>query len=246
MKRLTIAVVIITIIGMIVVSVALSLLPSFQGTTTAPPSTKTIIITTTTTETTTTTSTAAITATTTQVSTSVVTERVTTTSTTSIALNTTSTTSITSSKSECPPLVGCGPYPILAIHGAGAQVGSFEPTGCQTTNYTANCVVYIVGGDSGKVMVNVTLQGVRPGTYVGGAHVAFLVYSSAARYVNFTSIPTCAYTSGPSYDVEGCQIPPNGQVEFQFAFSVSPSYGTSNQRWPDSITIYMWQTCCLP
>ena len=137
---------------------------------------------------------------------------------------------------ECPPLVGCGPYPTLAIQGAQAQVGSYGPTVCQRTACTAVCSVYIVGGDSGKVMVNVTFQGVQPGTYVGGALVAFLVYSSAAHYVNFTSFPTCAYTSGPSLDPKGCQVPPNDRVELQFAFSVSPSYSASNQRWPDSVT----------
>jgi hypothetical protein len=147
---------------------------------------------------------------------------------------------------ECPPLVGCGPYPTLAIQGAKAQVGSYGPTICQTTAFTAVCSVYIVGGDSGKVMVNITFQRVQPGTYVGGASVAFLVYSSAAHYVNFTSIPTCAYISGPSLDAEGCRVPSNGEAEFQFAFSVSPSYGASNQRWPDSVTVTMWQTCCFP
>jgi hypothetical protein len=166
--------------------------------------------------------------------------------TTTTVISTAATISTSSTTSGCNPLVGCGPYPTLAIHGAQAQVGVYEPTVCQTANFTVFCVVYIVGGDSGKVMVNVTFQGVQPGTYVGGAEVAFLVYSSAARYVNFTSIPTCAYTSGPSLDAMGCQVPSNGQAEFQFAFSVSPSYGVSNQRWPDSVTVFMWQTCCFP
>lgn len=163
-----------------------------------------------------------------------------TSTSTAISMSTLSTTS------ECPPLVGCGPYPTLGIDVAEAQVGAYGPTICRTTNSAAVCVVYIVGGDSGKVMVNVTSRGVRPGTHVGDASVAFLVYSSAARYVNFTSIPSCAYASGPSYEAKGCQVPSDGQAEFQFAFSVSPSYGESNQHWPDSVTVSMWQTCCFP
>jgi hypothetical protein len=141
--------------------------------------------------------------------------------------------------------VGCGPYPTLAIRGATAQVGSNGPTICQTTNFTAVCPIYIVGGNSGKVTLNVTFQGVQPGTYVGGTLVAFLVYSSAARYVNFTSIPSCAYTSGPSLNARGCRIPPNSSVKFQFYFTVSTSY-ISNRGWPDSVTVDMWQTCCFP
>lgn len=147
---------------------------------------------------------------------------------------------------QCDSLVGCGPYPKLSIQGSKAQVESSGPTICQTTEFTAVCPIFIVGGNSGNVTLNVTLQGVHPGTYVGGVSVAFLVYSSAARYVNFTSIPDCAFTSGPSLDVRGCNVPSNGSVEFRFNFTVSASYTGSNQRWPDSVTVYMWQTCCFP
>ncbi len=146
----------------------------------------------------------------------------------------------------CPPLVGCGPYPTLSIQGAKAQVGSNGPTICQTTQLTAVCPIYIVGGDSGTVTVTATFQGVKSGAYVGGVGVAFLVYSSAARYVNFTSIPNCAYESGPSLSAQGCQVPPNGSAEFQFNFSVSQNYNASNQRWPDSVTVSMWQTSGFP
>jgi len=146
---------------------------------------------------------------------------------------------------QCGNLVGCGPYPKLSIQGGNAQVESFAPTICQTTEFTAVCTISIVGGNSGNVTLNVALQGVRPGTYVGGVEVAFLVYS-AARYVNFTSIPNCAFTSGPSLDTRGCNVPSNSSVEFRFNFTVSSSYTGSNQRWPDSVTVYMWQTCCLP
>lgn len=151
---------------------------------------------------------------------------------------------------ECPSLPGCGPYPKISIQDATAQVGSNGPTMCQITQLTVTqlavvCPIDIVGGSSGKVTVNATYQGVKPGTYLGGAGVAFLIYSSAAHYVNFTSIPNCAYTSGPNLSAQGCQILPNSSVEFQFDFSVSQNYTASNQRYPDSVTVSMWQTCCF-
>jgi len=146
---------------------------------------------------------------------------------------------------QCGSFEGCAPYPKLSIQGARAQVESSGPTICQTTEFTAVCPIFIVGGNSGNVTLNVTFQVFHPGTYAGGAFVAFLVYSSAAPYVNFTSIPDCAFTSGPGLDARGCNVPSNGSAEFRLNFTVSSSYG-SNQRWPDSVTVYMWQTCCFP
>ena len=147
---------------------------------------------------------------------------------------------------QCNPLVGCGPYPKLSVQSGKAQVESFAPTICQTTDFTAVCPINIVGGNSGNVTLNVTFQVFQPGSYAGGVGVAFLVYSSAARYVNFTSIPDCAFTSGPSLNTKGCNVPTNGSSEFRFNFTVSSSYTSSNQRWPDSVTVHMWQTCCFP
>ena len=147
---------------------------------------------------------------------------------------------------QCGGLVGCGTYPKLSVQSGKAQVGSFAPTICETTEFTAVCPIFIVGGNSGNVTLNVTFQVFQPGTYQGGVEVAFLVYSSAARYVNFTSIPPCAFTSGPSLNTKGCNVPSNGSSEFRFNFTVSSSYTASNQRWPDSVTVHMWQTCCLP
>ena len=165
------------------------------------------------------------------------------TTTTSAASTTISTASTTST---CPVLVGCGPSPVLNISGAEAQIGSNGPSLCQTTNWNVVCGVRFIEGETGKVMVNVTYRVPQPGTYQGGADVAFLVYSSSAPYVNFTSIPTCASTSGPSLDVGGCKVPSNGETEFQFYFAVSTNYNLSNQRWPDSVTVSMEQTCCFP
>ena len=147
---------------------------------------------------------------------------------------------------QCNTLVGCPPYPKLSIQGGNAHVESLAPTSCQTTQFTAVCPIFIVGGNSGDVTVNVSFQVFQPGTYAGGTGVAFLVYSSAARYVNFTSMPNCAFTSGPSLNIRGCNVPSNGSMDFQFNFTVSSSYTGSNQRWPDSVTVYMWQTCCFP
>jgi len=149
---------------------------------------------------------------------------------------------------QCGPgFVGCGPYPTLSIQDARAQVGSSGPSICQTTKFTAVCSVYIVGYQSGKVMLNVTFKDPQAGTYAGGALVAFLVYSSAARYVDFTSIPDCAFTSGPNLDTRGCNVPSNGSAEFRFSFTVSSNYtGSSRGSWPDSVAVYMWQTCSFP
>jgi hypothetical protein len=144
---------------------------------------------------------------------------------------------------NCPPLVGCGPYPTLSIQNANAQVGSNGPTLCQKTQLTAVCPVNIAGGDSGRVTITAAFEGVKLGEYVGGMPVEFLVYSSAASYVSFNSIPSCASTSGPSLNGgQRCQIPSNGQAEFQFDFTVSQNYNTANQEWPDSVTVTMWQT----
>jgi hypothetical protein len=148
---------------------------------------------------------------------------------------------------QCGGLVGCGPYPTLSIKDAKAQVGSSGPTICQTTQFTAVCPVYLAGYNSGEVLLNATFQVPQTGSYVGGVFVAFLVYSSAASNVSYTSVPDCAFTSAPSLDARGCNIPSNGFVIFRFNFTVSSNYGGSARgSWPDSITVYMWQTCCFP
>src|SRR5882672_6175334 len=55
---------------------------------------------------------------------------------------------------RCGSLVGCGPYPKLSIQGGKAQVESLAPTICQTTEFTAVCPIFIVGGNSGNVTLN--------------------------------------------------------------------------------------------
>jgi hypothetical protein len=147
---------------------------------------------------------------------------------------------------QCNTLAGCPPYPKLSIQSGNAQVESFAPTLCQTTQFTAVCPIDIVGGNSGDVTLNVIFQVFQAGASQGGTEAAFLVYSSAARYVNFTSIPNCAFTSAPSLNTRGCNVPTNGSAEFRFNFNVSPNYTLSNQHWSDSVTVYMWQPCCFP
>src|SRR5215467_2502779 len=121
---------------------------------------------------------------------------------------------------QCEPsLVGCPPYPTLSIQSAQAQVAGFGPSTCPTSQYTAVCTVSIAGHRSGEVMLNVTFKVPQAGTYAGGVTAEFLVYSSASSYVNFSSIPSCAFTSGPSLDTRGCNVPANGSSEFQFNFT---------------------------
>jgi hypothetical protein len=149
----------------------------------------------------------------------------------------------------CAGLLGCGPYPKLSVQSGIARVGDSGPSTCVTTQFTAVCEVGIVGHSSGGVTLNVTYDVPQAGTYAEGAYVAFLVYSSAARYVNFTSIPFCASTYGPpgEMDALACNVPSNGNVVFRFNFTVSSAYtGSGAGSLPDSVTVQMYQVCCFP
>jgi hypothetical protein len=85
------------------------------------------------------------------------------------------------------------------------------------------------------------------GSEGSGSVIDFWVYSSLPNYINFTAIPTCAYTSStpPLNEQAGCNIPGDLPQTFQFVFTVSESYGASNLRELASITIVMYQTCCF-
>ncbi len=135
--------------------------------------------------------------------------------------------------------LACGTVPEPAIRGANAQVDSFLPSACQTTLDVATCRVYLGGGDNGTVSLNVSIRGRSQGQ---SHQVEFLVYSSAASYVGFTSIPSCAHTSAPSYEDQGCQISGAAVETFHFSFVVSKDYGDATPRWPDSISVVMWAT----
>jgi len=135
--------------------------------------------------------------------------------------------------------LACGTVPEPVIRGATAQVGSFTPSACQTTPDVATCRVYLGGGDNGTVSLNVSIRGQSQGQ---SHQVEFLVYSSAASYVSFTSIPSCAHTSAPSYEDQGCQISGAAVETFHFSFVVSKDYGDATPRWPDSISVVMWAT----
>ena len=85
------------------------------------------------------------------------------------------------------------------------------------------------------------------GSEGGGSLVDFWVYSSLPNYINFTVIPTCAYTSStpPLNQADTCNIPATSPQTFQFVFTVSQSYGSSADRELASVTIVMDQTCCF-
>ncbi len=181
-------------------------------------------------------------------STFVTTSTLTDTETLFVSRTTQQTSTYASSTGHCQPslAVSCPPFSaVLKIQGANTQIGSARGPLCQTTNFTAVCLVDFTSGESGKVNANITFQVSQPEAYLGGAYVAFLVYSSAPRYVNFTSIPSCAFTSGTSLAANGCNIPLNATVEFQFNFTVSPGYNLDGGVM-DSVALYMWQTCCFP
>ncbi len=104
------------------------------------------------------------------------------------------------------------------------------------------CSVYVNGGNSGTI----TLTVANHGDEGGGSRIDFTVYSSEPQYINFTAIPTCAYTSAPDLnDANACFVSGNSPQAFQFAFAVSQSYGTSSLRELASVTIVMYQTCCF-
>jgi hypothetical protein len=134
----------------------------------------------------------------------------------------------------------CGSHPEPSIQGATAQVDAFSPTPCQTTPTVATCSVFLSGGDRGTITLNVSGSGGGK----GGPQVEFLVYSSAASYVSFTSIPSCAHASAPSHEDSGCQVSARPSQSFVFSFVVAANYGDATARWPDSISVVMWMNCC--
>ena len=106
------------------------------------------------------------------------------------------------------------------------------------------CSVYVDGGNSGTI----TLTVANHGNEGEGSDVDFWVYSSLPDYINFTAIPTCAYTSStpPLNGPASCNIESNSPQSFQFTFTVSESYGSSSLRELASVTVMMYQTCCFP
>ena len=147
-------------------------------------------------------------------------------------------------------LVGCGPPVYPAIQSAHAYVNSVSDS-CQIMTNNAVCSIWINGGDSGNVTMNV--HNVNQQNGQGGNRVQFMIYSSEPQYVNFTSIPQCGYTTAPNFNSPSCIIsgPTSQNLQpFQFNFIVSPSYGVSSSggsfRQPASVTIIMYQTCCWP
>ena len=146
----------------------------------------------------------------------------------------------------CGLVCGPGVYPV--IQSPHIHINSRWDGNCQQMSTVAVCTVRIEGGDTGNVTLNVINENQKVGQ--GGNRVQFVVYASEAGYVNFTSIPLCAYTSAPKFASPSCGVPGPQAETFQFDFIVSPNYppistGGSFQQ-PASITIVMYQTCCWP
>ena len=145
----------------------------------------------------------------------------------------------------CGPL-GCGAidYPVIqhaqAITSLGEGNCQFESA--SAISWATVCSVYVNGGNSGTI----TLTVANHGNEGGGSRIDFAVYSSEPQYINFTAIPTCAYTTAPPLnDANACLLSGNSPQSFQFAFAVSQSYGTSSLRENVSVTVVMYQTCCF-
>jgi len=143
----------------------------------------------------------------------------------------------------CSGLV-CGPVPSPEIVGGQVQVGSFGAQNCQVTSTDAVCSVFIMGGDSGTVSLGVSNTDCGKGDCASRAD--FLMYSSEPGYVNFTSVPSCAFASPPSLDSSGCLVNGTSTQTFRFAFTVASGYGNNRTRQADSITVAMDKTCCWP
>jgi hypothetical protein len=144
--------------------------------------------------------------------------------------------------------LACGPGVYPVIQSGQIYINSTWEGNCQRTSLVAVCPVDMSPGDTGNVTLNVINENQKAGQ--GGNRVQFLVYSSETKYVNFTSIPPCGYTSTPNWTSTSCNVPGPQAQTFQFDFTVSPSYPPSstgaNFRQPASITVVMYQTCCWP
>jgi len=140
----------------------------------------------------------------------------------------------------------CGGIESPAIQNAQASTplaqGNCDTESTSAISWATVCSVYANGGTSGTV----TLTVANHGNEGGGSRIDFAVYSSEPQYINFTAIPTCAYTTAPPLnDANACLLSGNSPQSFQFAFAVSQSYGTSSLRENVSVTVVMYQTCCF-
>ena len=178
--------------------------------------------------------------------TSTSTEVSTTTSTLSFLTSQTSGTSGSTTTTSCSGLV-CGPVPYPAIVGTLVQIDTEGSTICQMAadNTTAVCFVHINGGDSGNVKLNASELSCESGENCD-SRIIFQVYSTEPHYVNFTSLPSCAYTSAPISQPGGCVVEGVSPQTFTFGFTVLPGYVAPSAPWFDSIVITMYQTCCWP
>jgi len=155
-------------------------------------------------------------------------------------------------QAKCQPLTppGCGggiDSPIIQ-HAQVSTTGAEDNCQFERMNaisWETVCSVYVNGGNTGTINLTVTTSS---SPVNGGSLVDFWVYSSLPNYINFTSIPTCAYTTStpPLNEAASCNIPATSSQTFQFVFTVSQSYGASSLREDASVTIVMDKLCCFP
>jgi hypothetical protein len=160
------------------------------------------------------------------------------------------TTNYAYEQAKCQPLTppGCGGFENPMIqHAQASTPGAGDNCQFERINailWETVCSVYVNGGNTGTINLTVS----NSGSGGGGSLVDFWVYSSLPNFINFTAIPTCAYTSStpPLNEAATCNLPFSSSQPFQFTFTVSQSYGTSNDREGASVTILMNLLCCFP
>lgn len=143
--------------------------------------------------------------------------------------------------------LGCGPTPSPEIVGGQVQTNNNYPQLCQVSAMDAVCSIFLAGGYSGTVSLQVTNTGCSG--KIGemcASRAEFLIYSSEPEYVSFTSFPSCADTVPPGLNEAGCLVNGTSTQTLRFAFTVASGDGDNTTRQPDSITVAMDKTCCWP
>jgi hypothetical protein len=100
------------------------------------------------------------------------------------------------------------------------------------------CDLMVSGGASGTVTVNLASEG-------ADSTVAFGLYSSDSRYVQYTPSPAypCLYSSSPpDYGTDRCPVYRSGSTTYTFNYTVSQKLPA---QWEEvALTIVVTKTCC--
>src|SRR4029077_4562643 len=83
--------------------------------------------------------------------------------------------------------LACGPTVYPVIQSAHIHINSRWDGNCRQVSDAAVCTVEMNPGDTGNVTLSVINEDQKAGQ--GGNRVQFVVYSSEAKYINFTSFP---------------------------------------------------------